>query len=155
MINLVLSIISSICIFVILVQMVKLNIPLGLHDYYKKYSYNAMTIDFIRITIVLLLVVIIFKLIESTIFVVFIIILLSVLFGVDILLVQFLEYCKDSEIAQDLVKNAGKFGSKIILQDVIIMACSILLSIIYNIFGIPISSIITLLLIGISIIQLK
>ena len=62
MINLVLSIISSICIFVILVQMIKLNIPLGLHDYYKKYSYNAMTIDFIRITIVLLLVVIIFKL---------------------------------------------------------------------------------------------
>ena len=96
MINLVLSIISSICIFVILVQMIKLNIPLGLHNYYKKYSYNAMIIDFIRITIVLLLVVIIFKLIESTIFVVFIIILLSVLFGVDMLLVQFLEYCKDS-----------------------------------------------------------
>ena len=153
MIDLILSIASSICIFVILVQMIKIKIPLDLHKYYDKYSYNAMIIDFIRITIVLLLASIIFKFLKIATFAIFLMLIGTVLFSVDLLLIQFLKLCTESNIAQELIKIAGDFGSKIILQDIIIMICSILLSIIYNILGIPISSIITLLLIGVSIIQ--
>ena len=155
MINLILSVISSICFFIIMIQMIDVNIPLGLKKYYKDYSYNALGIDFIRITIVLLIVVIIFKIFKVTMFLMIIFILLSVLFGVDILLINFLKLAKDSNLAQDLIKNAGEFGSKIIFQDVIIMIFSIIISILYNTIGTPFSIIISLILAGITIFQLK
>ena len=147
---------ANCCVFsimVILIYLFNIHIP-ELYNYYKEHNYKALSLDFIRISIILLITILLFKFIKIGSIILLIILFLLFIGILDVSIYSIIKNINDNNFINEFKNIIGEWGHKIILQDIIILFATLVLSMLFKYFHPYIKILLTLILVGFMIISL-